>query len=86
MPAIASTKLSQDANRSLPGSSGLKNISLSEFLMILIREIPPEWYADDLDALLRLAEQLYKRRTLVPELLLAAKIPRGTHFLIGCDL
>jgi len=39
----------------------------------LIREIPPEWYADDLDALLRLAEQLYKRRTLVPELLLAAK-------------
>jgi hypothetical protein len=39
----------------------------------LIREIPPEWYADDLDALLRLAEKLYARRTVVPELLLAAK-------------
>ena len=39
----------------------------------LLREIPPEWYADDLDALLRLAEQLYRRRALVPELLLAAK-------------
>jgi hypothetical protein len=39
----------------------------------LIREIPPEWYEDDLDALLRLAEQLHKRRSKVPELLLAAK-------------
>jgi hypothetical protein len=39
----------------------------------LIREVPPEWYDDDLDALLRLAEQLYRRRTMVPELLLAAK-------------
>ena len=38
-----------------------------------IREIPPEWYGDDLDALLRLAEQLHRRRTKVPELLLAAK-------------
>ena len=38
-----------------------------------IREIPPEWYGDDLDALLRLAEQLHQRRTKVPELLLAAK-------------
>ena len=39
----------------------------------LICEIPPEWYADDLDALQRLIEQLYRCRTLVPELLLAAK-------------
>lgn len=39
----------------------------------LLREIPPEWYADDLGALERLAEQLYRRRTKVPELLLAAK-------------
>jgi hypothetical protein len=39
----------------------------------LIREIPPEWYADDLDAVMRLAEQLYRRRTLVPELVWAAK-------------
>lgn len=39
----------------------------------LIREIPPEWYEDDLDAVQRLAQQLYRRRTKVPELLLAAK-------------
>jgi hypothetical protein len=39
----------------------------------LIREIPPEWYDDDLDALLRLAEQLLRRRGKVPDLLLAAK-------------
>jgi hypothetical protein len=39
----------------------------------VIREIPPEWYDDDYDAVLRLAEQLYRRRMRVPELLLAAK-------------
>ena len=39
----------------------------------LIREIPPEWYEDDYDAVLRLVEQLHRRRTRVPELLLAAK-------------
>ncbi|PYT59220.1 MAG: phosphatidylinositol kinase [Acidobacteria bacterium] len=39
----------------------------------LIGEIPPEWYDDDLDAVMRLAKQLYRRRTLVPELLLAAR-------------
>jgi len=39
----------------------------------LIREVPPEWYEDDLDPLLRLMEQLHRRRTKVPELLLAAK-------------
>ena len=39
----------------------------------IIGEIPPEWYADDLDALHRLAEQLVRRRARVPELLLAAK-------------
>jgi hypothetical protein len=37
------------------------------------REIPPAWYEDDYDALLRLLEQLARRRTRVPELLLAAK-------------
>lgn len=37
------------------------------------REIPPEWYEDDYDALLRLLEQLHRRRGRVPELLLAAK-------------
>jgi hypothetical protein len=39
----------------------------------IIREIPPEWYADDLDSLWRLAEQLHRRRNRVAELLLAAK-------------
>jgi hypothetical protein len=38
-----------------------------------IREIPPEWYEDDYDAVTRLAEQLYRRRTRVRELLLDAK-------------
>jgi hypothetical protein len=37
------------------------------------REIPPAWYEDDYDALLRLLEQLHRRRPRVPELLLAAK-------------
>jgi hypothetical protein len=39
----------------------------------LIQEIPPEWYEDDLDAMLRLADHVYRRRTRVPELLLAAR-------------
>jgi hypothetical protein len=37
------------------------------------REIPPAWYDDDYDALLRLLEQTFRRRTLVPELLLSAR-------------
>jgi hypothetical protein len=39
----------------------------------MIREIPPEWYEDDYDAVLRLVEQLLARRARVPELLLQAK-------------
>ena len=39
----------------------------------VLRGIPPEWYGDDLDAVLRLAEQLYRRRRKVPDLLLEAK-------------
>lgn len=39
----------------------------------LMQELPPEWYADDLDALMRLGEQLYRRRTRVPDLLLSAR-------------
>ncbi len=42
-------------------------------LDVLIQEIPPEWYEDDLDSLWRLMEQLHRRRSMVPELLLAAK-------------
>jgi hypothetical protein len=36
-------------------------------------EIPPPWYDDDYDVLLRLLEQIYRRRTRVQELLLAAR-------------
>lgn len=36
-------------------------------------EIPPEWYDDDLDAFDQMLEQLWRRRTLVRELLLATK-------------
>jgi HipA-like protein len=39
----------------------------------LIRPIPPEWYEDDYDALLRLLEQLHRRRGLVSDLILGAK-------------
>jgi hypothetical protein len=37
------------------------------------RAIPPEWYDDDYDALLRLLAQLHRRRTRVPDLILEAK-------------
>lgn len=36
------------------------------------REIPPEWYEDDLDALYALLEHLLRRRRLVPDLLRSA--------------
>jgi hypothetical protein len=39
----------------------------------MVREIPPDWYQDEYDALMRLVEQLHRRRALVPDLLLAAK-------------
>jgi hypothetical protein len=38
-----------------------------------IREIPPAWYEDDYDALLRLLEQLHRRRPRVRDLILEAK-------------
>jgi HipA-like protein len=38
-----------------------------------IHQIPPEWYEDDYDALLRLVEQLHRRRRRVPDLILEAK-------------
>jgi hypothetical protein len=37
------------------------------------REIPPAWYEDNYDALLRLLEQLHRRRPRVPDLILEAK-------------
>jgi hypothetical protein len=35
--------------------------------------IPPSWYEDDYDALMRLSEQLFLRRSRVPDLILEAK-------------
>ncbi len=39
----------------------------------ITRQIPPGWYEDDYDALLRLSEHLLRRRSRVPEFLLDAK-------------
>jgi hypothetical protein len=39
----------------------------------LAEEIPPGWYEDDYDALLRLIEQIHRRRARVAELLVSAK-------------
>jgi len=47
----------------------------------LIREVPPEWYEDDLDALYRLGEQLCRRKPGVPELLQEAKVSNRRPFL-----
>lgn len=38
-----------------------------------LNEVPPEWYEDDRDALQRLLDKLYQRRSRVPDLLLEAK-------------
>jgi hypothetical protein len=39
----------------------------------LIEEIPPQWYEDDYDTVRQLSEQLLKRRSRVPDLILDAK-------------
>ena len=39
----------------------------------LAEELPPAWYEDDYDSLLRLLEQLYRRRSRVQDLLLSAQ-------------
>ncbi len=39
----------------------------------LAEEIPPAWYEDDYDAVLRVLEQLYRRKRQVEELILSAK-------------
>jgi hypothetical protein len=39
----------------------------------IAKMIPPAWFEDDFDAVLRLTEQLLRRRSRVPELILAAK-------------
>ncbi|HUL35653.1 MAG TPA: HipA family kinase [Candidatus Eisenbacteria bacterium] len=39
----------------------------------IVEEIPPAWYADEYDAVLRLVEQLQRRKRRVEELILSAK-------------
>ncbi|HEY4816936.1 MAG TPA: HipA family kinase [Candidatus Acidoferrum sp.] len=72
-------------NRVYEGVTGMESFApwlerldrgITERVLERIRdEIPPEWYGDDddYDAVTKLLEQLYRRRTQVPELLLAAK-------------
>ena len=70
-------------NRVYEGVTGMESFrpwldrldrSITKQVMEGIRaEIPPEWYEDDFDAVIGLLEQLYRRRTQVPELLLVAK-------------
>jgi hypothetical protein len=56
-----------------PWIARLESAITEDVLDKIIREIPPEWYQDDYDTLLRLIEQLYRRRTRVPDLLIQAK-------------
>ncbi len=70
-------------NRVYEGVTGMESFapwlerlekSITERVLEKIRgEIPSEWYEDDYDTATQLLEQLYRRRTRVPELLLAAK-------------
>jgi hypothetical protein len=47
----------------------------------LQKEIPPEWYEDDQDALFRLLDKLLARRRIVPDLILEAKKTYRQPFL-----
>jgi len=81
------------ANRVYEGVTGMASFGpwlerlehrISERVLAeLAGEIPPEWYADDYDAVLRLLEQLQRRRTRVPELLLSANLPTGSLSVLG---
>ncbi len=56
-----------------PWTARVEKSMSQRVLAEVISDIPPEWYEDDYDALKRLLEQLFRRRTRIPELLLAAK-------------
>jgi hypothetical protein len=70
-------------NRVYEGVIGMESFALwtervqrgitERVLADILREVPPQWYEDDYDALTCLVEQLYRRRARVPELLLDAK-------------
>ncbi len=56
-----------------PWLDWLHNRITEAVLAKLVEEIPPEWYEDDYNAVLRLLEQLVRRKKRVPELLLSAR-------------
>jgi hypothetical protein len=56
-----------------PWTTRVEKSMTERVLSEIIRDVPPEWYEDDYDAVLRLLEHLYRRRTRIPELLLEAK-------------
>jgi hypothetical protein len=56
-----------------PWTARVEKTMTERVLAEVIADIPPEWYEDDYDAVLRLLEQLNRRRARVPELLLDAK-------------
>jgi hypothetical protein len=56
-----------------PWTERVEKSVTERMLAEVVREIPPEWYEDDYDAVMRLVEQLFRRRARVPELLLDAK-------------
>jgi hypothetical protein len=56
-----------------PWTERVEKSVTKRMLAEVVREIPPEWYEDDYDAVMRLVEQLFRRRARVPELLLDAK-------------
>ena len=56
-----------------PWITRIQNNISERVLEEYLNEVPPEWYEDDRDSLQQLLEQLYRRRSRVPELLLAAK-------------
>jgi hypothetical protein len=70
-------------NRVYEGVTGMHSFSpwlermekriTEKVLAELAEEIPPAWYDDDYDAVLRMLEQLYRRRKRVEELLWSAK-------------
>jgi hypothetical protein len=56
-----------------PWLERLKEQMTERVLDDLIRVVPPEWYADDYDALTALLEKLHRRRQQVADLILDAK-------------
>jgi hypothetical protein len=56
-----------------PWLDRLENQMTERALDEITKQIPPAWYEDDFDAVLRICEQLLRRRARVPELIVAAK-------------